>query len=96
MEKYYKFLMKPTFRTYRCLYEKKSTLGTAILFIKYCIYLVGVAFVWIFFFILASMVLASIKSAVNNKSKYSHRNSEKFKKVIKEGVFFDTVEYHEI
>jgi hypothetical protein len=43
-----------------------------------------------FLFILLAMLIGSVES-----SKRSYRYSGKYKKVIKEGVLFDTVEYHE-
>lgn len=31
----------------------------------------------------------------NEQQQYSYRHDSKYKKVIKEGIFFDTTEYHE-
>lgn len=35
------------------------------------------------------------KAHVSEKRKYPYRNNPQYKKVIKEGILFDTVEYHE-
>ncbi len=51
-------------------------------------------FALLFMFILCIsfyMVLLSVK----NQKSYSYRNSDKYRKVIKEGFFWDSIEYHQ-
>jgi len=40
-------------------------------------------------------LFGAISSAKERSRKSYHKNPEKYRKVIKEGIFFDTVEYHE-
>lgn len=40
-------------------------------------------------------LIESFKDTLRRSKKYSYRTSTNYKKVIKEGVLFDTVEYHE-
>ena len=50
-------------------------------------------FVWLVCFLFFITVISIIRSVMNTPSrKYP---SEKYRKVVKEGVFWDTVEYHE-
>ena len=53
--------------------------------------LIGWSIILILFYSFISMVVNSSRNA----SRYNYRTDNKYKKVIKEGILFDTVEYHE-
>ncbi len=50
--------------------------------------ILGLCFLYAIFF-------WAVESVKGSSSKNNYRRSSKYKKVIKEGLFFDTVEYHE-
>lgn len=56
-------------------------------------------FVFVLCFILAIIIFSfinSMKQKLKEAERVSYRTSNKYKKIIKEGIIFDTVEYHEI
>ena len=88
--------MKGYFQTYREFTKTnnwwRKSLGKeknhkVVIAIYYPFSIVGVAIIYLFLF----WAIAMLKDS----SKVSYRNSRKYKKVIKEGILFDTVEYHE-
>ena len=52
-------------------------------------------FVWLGITFFGLVILLIAKSASQEINRKPYRYSDKYKKVIKEGVFFDTIEYHE-
>jgi len=52
-------------------------------------------FVWIGITFFGVAILLIAKYVSSEVSRKPYRYSDKYKKVIKEGIFFDTVEYHE-
>lgn len=87
--------MFPTYREfskwhdgYMLKFIKKPRRQKWIKKIYYPFALLGLCIIYSAFFWLFVMVFSA--------KKRSYRYSNKYKKVIKEGVFFDTVEYHEI
>lgn len=60
-------------------------------FIK-IVYYVPVLIIMTFVFLILKAIVVAHKE---NKRKYPYRYDSKYKKVIKEGILFNTVEYHE-
>ncbi len=46
-------------------------------------------------FLFTGFILLIMSTAKEEKRRYPYRTDPKFKKVIKEGIIFDTTEYHE-
>ncbi len=72
---------------YRLKINKKPRNPKWLKVIYYPFALIGLGLLYLCFFWLIAMVKSS--------SRTSYRSSGKYRKVIKEGILFDTVEYHE-
>ena len=85
--------MFPTFNEFRKFNnswresQKKEHQHKYVVAFYYPFALIGLCLLYGAFF----WVIAAVKSS----SKYSYRRSDKYRKVIKEGIFWDSVEYHE-
>ena len=62
--------------------------------LKIILYPFAIIFHFLFVLFLLILLYSLIKNIENRKHK-SYRNSKEYKKVIKEGILFDTIEYHE-
>lgn len=56
-------------------------------------YLIGFYYPFILICVIAAKV--AILCSISSLDRKSYRRSDKYKKVIKEGLFYDTIEYHE-
>ena len=57
-----------------------------------CIFYYGLAIIGIGLFMFMILLMAVI---LKSSSRKSYRKSDNYRKVIKEGIFYDSVEYHE-
>lgn len=51
--------------------------------------------IWIFLNLIVGGVLFIITSALSGYKRREKYPSDRYRKVVKEGIFFDTIEYHE-
>lgn len=77
----------PTFKSFKTFCGKQKIKTTILVVILYPFALIGLALFYCFLISLALMI--------KGQNKTSYRTSPNYRKVIKEGLFWDTVEYHE-